>query len=358
MLYSTPENNWDVKRGEYLPNFQNNTLKVWPPYETYPIEITFDQESGTVASITRMSTSDAHESQMLGGEGALASPLDATVEDLDEYVIYPARHFVTQKERIAEAADAIEEEMKARERVLRNEEFNPEAADRLKSRVTNDLLLLREVRAYPDARCGRRLCRLFLTTLPLSLSQTGFCSGVENYSRHLAGRAPGVPPETLLDYLKMSGKGPEGTEKKDNDWLLLVDESHVTLPQLKAMYGGDRARKESLVKNGYRLPSAFDNRPLQNSEFWDRVDQALFVSATPGKFERDNSPGGGVDMFIRPTSIVDPSISVRPTRTQLRDLLNEIQDRATRGEKTLAMAITKRDAEDMATYLKEVRANN
>ena len=141
-----------------------------------------------------------------------------------------------------------------------------------------------------------------------------------------------------------------------NDWLLLVDESHVTLPQLKAMYGGDRARKMSLVKNGYRLPSAFDNRPLRDEEFWERVDQALFVSATPGKFEREVTPGGGVDMFVRPTGIVDPSISVRPTRTQLRDLLNEIQERAERGEKTLAMAITKRDAEDMAEYLKEVRA--
>ncbi|GMH59093.1 hypothetical protein TL16_g02758 [Triparma laevis f. inornata] len=331
MLYSTPEDNWGVKRGEYLLNYQNNTIKVWPPYEVEPVEIAFDQATSTVSNIIRITPTDSAESsKTIDLTSPTLQPSDLKIETLDNYYIYPARHFVTKKSRVEEACVEIEKEMKQQVRKLRNVDYNFEAVDRLKNRVTNDLLLLRE---------------------------TGFCSGVENYSRHLAGRAQGVPPETLLDYLKFSGSGGSANitpgKKAESDWLLLVDESHVTLPQLRAMYHGDRARKMSLVKNGYRLPSAFDNRPLQDSEFWDRIDQAMFISATPGKFERELSPNGGVDMLIRPTNIVDPEIAVRPTKTQLKDLLKEIEERAARGEKTLAMALTKRDAEDMSSYLIE-----
>ncbi|GMI13277.1 hypothetical protein TrVE_jg12585 [Triparma verrucosa] len=330
MLYSTPEDNWGVKRGEYLANYQNNTIKVWPPYEVEPVQVEFDQATGTVSKIIRVTpTTESDEGIDLASPASFKAS-DLKSESLDNYYIYPARHFVTKKSRIEEACNEIEKEMGQQVQKLRHVDFNPEAAYRLKKRVTNDLLLLRE---------------------------TGFCSGVENYSRHLAGRAAGVPPETLLDYLKFSGSNGKGStssgKKEESDWLLLVDESHVTLPQLKAMYHGDRARKMSLVKNGYRLPSAFDNRPLQDSEFWERIDQAMFISATPGKFERELSPDGGVDMLIRPTNIVDPEITVRPTKTQLKDLLLEIEERATRGEKTLAMALTKRDAEDMSSYLIE-----
>jgi len=188
-------------------------------------------------------------------------------------------------------------------------------SERLQKRVTNDLAMFRE---------------------------TGFCSGGENYSRHLAGRKEGEPPDTLLDYFALQ-----------KDWLLVVDESHVTLPQLKAMYAGDQSRKRSLVKHGFRLPSALDNRPLKDDEFWEKVRQAVFVSATPSQHELNLAQQAPVEMLIRPTFVCDPHIEVRPKEGQLEDLLHEVRIRAKKGERTLAVALTKRDAEDLASYLIE-----
>jgi excinuclease ABC subunit B len=208
--------------------------------------------------------------------------------------------------------------------------MTPEAAlvARLQKRVVNDVYMLRE---------------------------TGSCSGLENYSRHLTGRQPGQAPDTLLDYF---------STRFENDWLLIMDESHVTLPQLSAMYLGDQARKKSLVKHGYRLPSALDNRPLTVDEFWQQVPQTLFCSATPGKYElkRLSLQQEPIDMVIRPTHVCDPIIQVRsPTLTTqnddkknhhpLQDLANEIRQRVERQERTLVVTLTKRDAEDLATYL-------
>jgi excinuclease UvrABC nuclease subunit len=233
-----------------------------------------------------------------------------------ETTIFPAKHHVTSStEQFEEALSRIQDELVSRVKELKAESKHFEA-DRLLQRVSQDLQLLRE---------------------------TGTCSGVENYSRHMGLREAGEAPDTLLDYFG------------SNDWLLLVDESHVTLPQLKAMYGGDRSRKERLVKHGFRLPSALDNRPLKENEFWGRISQSVFVSATPSKQEMSliegiNQP---IDMIIRPTYICDPEISVRPKDGQLNDLLAEIGVRASRNERVLVMALTKRDAEDLADYLKE-----
>lgn len=175
------------------------------------------------------------------------------------------------------------------------------------------------------------------------IRRTGFCPGGENYSRHFAGRAAGEAPDTLMDYLSMHG----------DDWLLVVDESHVTLPQLKAMYEGDQARKRMLVKHGYRLPSALDNRPLQESEFWHRVNQTVFVSATPSKQELNLAEAPPVEMTIRPTFVCDPEIEVRRKEGQLDDLLAEVVARARKNERTLAIALTKRDAEDLSSYFQQ-----
>lgn len=172
------------------------------------------------------------------------------------------------------------------------------------------------------------------------------CNRVENYSRHFNLREAGEAPDTLLDYFGI------GDDSMDNDWMLMVDESHVTLPQLKAMYAGDRARKEKLVKHGYRLPSALDNRPLREDEFWKRIPQTVFVSATPSPKELRLAESSTVDMTIRPTYVPDPIIETRPTQNQLDDLLKEIRLRAERNERTLALALTKKDAEDLSDYLK------
>ena len=173
------------------------------------------------------------------------------------------------------------------------------------------------------------------------LEEVGYCNGVENYTRHLAGRLPGAPPECLLDYFPT------------NDWLLAVDESHVTVPQIRAMYNGDQARKKVLIEHGFRLPSAADNRPLKAEEFWNKVNQCIFVSATPGDWEMGLSEGRVVDQIIRPTGVLDPEIIVRPSDGQVDDLLGEIRERAAKEERTLVTTLTKRMAEDLTDYLNE-----
>ena len=226
--------------------------------------------------------------------------------------IYPARHFVTPGDRLEIACDDIESELETQLAVLEKTGKLLEA-QRLAQRTRYDLEMLREV---------------------------GYTNGVENYSRHLAGRHAGEPPECLVDYF------PE-------DWLLVVDESHVTVPQIRGMYNGDQARKRILIDHGFRLPSAADNRPLKADEFWQKVRQCVFVSATPGDWEIEQSDGQVVEQIIRPTGVVDPEIFVRPTEGQVDDLLGEIRDRISRKERTLVTTLTKRMAEDLTEYFQD-----
>jgi len=226
--------------------------------------------------------------------------------------LYPARHFVTPDEQLEAACENIELELKQRLEQLETDGKLLEA-QRLEQRTKYDLELLREV---------------------------GYCNGVENYSRHLAGRNAGDPPECLVDYF------PE-------DWLLVVDESHVTVPQLRGMYNGDQSRKKVLVEHGFRLPSAADNRPLKAEEFWEKVNQCIFVSATPGDWEIEQSDGNVIEQIIRPTGVLDPQIFVRPTAGQIDDLLGEIKERAEKNERVLVTTLTKRMAEDLTEYCEE-----
>lgn len=232
------------------------------------------------------------------------------LQSLDRLNIYPARHFVTPEERLEIAIAEIKDELNQQLLTLQAEGKLVEA-QRLEQRTRYDLEMLQEV---------------------------GYCNGVENYARHLAGREPGSPPECLIDYFP-------------KDWLLVVDESHVTVPQLRGMYNGDQSRKKVLIDHGFRLPSAADNRPLKSEEFWDKVRQCIFVSATPGDWEVERSEEQIVEQVIRPTGVVDPEVFVRPTEGQVDDLLAEIQKRVSRQERALITTLTKRMAEDLTDYL-------
>jgi excinuclease ABC subunit B len=234
------------------------------------------------------------------------------IKSIEAINIYPARHFVTPEERLEGACEAIDRELRQRRLDLETEGKLLEA-QRIDQRTRYDLEMLREV---------------------------GYCNGVENYSRHLAGRSPGEPPECLVDYFP-------------DDWLLVVDESHVTIPQTRAMYNGDRARKNVLIEHGFRLPSAADNRPLKADEFWQKVNQCIFVSATPGEWELELSEDRIAQQIIRPTGVIDPEIFVRPTEGQVDDLLGEIKDRIDRKERVLVTTLTKRMAEDLTEYLQD-----
>ena len=234
------------------------------------------------------------------------------LQSLDAINVYPARHFVTPDDRLEEACDAIEAELRARLEELEKAGSLLEA-QRLEQRTRYDLELLREV---------------------------GYCNGVENYSRHLAGRVAGQAPECLIDYFP-------------KDWLLVVDESHVSVPQIRGMYNGDQARKKVLIEHGFRLPSAADNRPLKSEEFWEKMHQCIFVSATPGDWEMEQSEGRVAEQIIRPTGVLDPEIFVRPTEGQVDDLLGEIKNRVDKHERTLITTLTKRMAEDLTEYLQE-----
>lgn len=227
-------------------------------------------------------------------------------------VIMPASHYVTTSEKMAMAMAAIEEEMEERVKYFKERDLLIEA-QRIEQRTRYDLEMMQEI---------------------------GFCQGIENYSRHISGRAPGSAPFTLLDYF------PE-------DYLMIIDESHVTLPQVRGMYNGDRARKETLIKYGFRLPSAADNRPLKFDEFEKRLSQVIFTSATPGDYEKEHSTVTA-EQVIRPTGLVDPEIEVRPTEHQIDDLIGEISKVTEAGLRTLVTTLTKKMAEDLTDYLKEI----
>ncbi|MBD1833560.1 excinuclease ABC subunit UvrB [Cyanobacteria bacterium FACHB-472] len=234
------------------------------------------------------------------------------LQSMDALNVYPARHFVTPEDRLEAACNDIEQELKDRLEELEKAGKLLEA-QRLDQRTRYDLEMLREV---------------------------GYCNGVENYSRHLAGRRAGEPPESLIDYFP-------------KDWLLVVDESHVSVPQIRGMYNGDQARKKVLIEHGFRLPSAADNRPLKSEEFWEKMNQCIFVSATPGNWEMEQSEDRVVQQVIRPTGVLDPEIFVRPTEGQIDDLLGEIKDRIDKRERVLVTTLTKRMAEDLTEYLQE-----
>jgi len=235
------------------------------------------------------------------------------VRRLDKVAVYPKSHFVTSRDRTRLAVGTIKQELEERRGQLEAEGRLLEA-QRLHQRTMFDLEMIREI---------------------------GYCHGIENYARHLTGRPPGAPPPTLLDYL------PE-------DALVIVDESHQTVPQIRGMYHGDRSRKEVLVEYGFRLPSALDNRPLDFAEWEARVRQVVFVSATPGPYELAKAEGVVVEQVIRPTGLMDPPIEVRPVRGQVDDLLAEIRERAARRERVLVTTLTKRMAEDLTTYYQEL----
>ncbi|HEY8391466.1 MAG TPA: excinuclease ABC subunit UvrB [Capillibacterium sp.] len=229
----------------------------------------------------------------------------------ESVTIYPASHYVTSEEKMKKAIASIEAELETELARLRQEGKLLEA-QRLEQRTRFDLEMMQEV---------------------------GYCQGIENYSRHLTGRQPGEPPATLLDYFP-------------DDFLLFIDESHVTIPQLRAMYAGDRSRKETLVRYGFRLPSALDNRPLRFEEFEKAINQVIFVSATPGPYELQQA-SQVVEQVIRPTGLLDPEVEVRPVKGQIDDLMEEIRQRTVKGERVLVITLTKRMAEDLTEYLEE-----
>ena len=284
-------NDYDLARGRFRR--RGDTLEILPAYETIGVRIEFwgDEVERIV------------ELDPLTGE---------VLAERDQMEIYPAKHFVTSEERMLEAIRSIEAEMDEQLAILKREGKILEA-QRLEQRTRYDVEMMRE---------------------------TGYCAGVENYSRHLSGREAGSTPYTLLDYF------PE-------DSLLFIDESHMTLPQIRGMYNGDRARKEVLVEYGFRLPSALDNRPLDFNEFERFVNQAVYVSATPGPYEYEHSQQM-VEQVIRPTGLTDPVIEVKPTEGQIDDLLYHIRARVDRGERCIVTTLTKRMAEELADYLREM----
>ncbi|MXX48865.1 MAG: excinuclease ABC subunit UvrB [Chloroflexi bacterium] len=280
-----------LSRGKF--RIRGDTLTIHPSYEDLAVRVQFwDDEVERIVEL-----------DPLTGE---------ILAERDRVDIYPAKHFVTTDDRMAAAVEDIQAELAQRLEELRREDRILEAA-RLEERTRYDLETLRE---------------------------TGYCPGIENYSRHLARRAAGSTPWTLLDYF------PE-------DWLLFIDESHMTIPQVRGMYGGDTSRKQTLVDFGFRLPSAIDNRPLNIDEFERHINQVVFVSATPADYERNHS-AEIVEQLIRPTGLLDPDVEVRGTDGQIDDLVSEIKTRAERGERTLVTTLTKKMAEDLADYLREV----
>ena len=291
MLYE--RNNLDFKRGTF--RVRGDVLEIIPANQKssgYRIEF-FDDEIDRISEI-----------DILTG---------VVTENLKNVSIFPASHFVIGDEKLLLAIERIRKELKERLQELK-ENNKLLAAERLEQRTNYDLEMLEE---------------------------TGFCSGIENYSAPMAGRLPGETPTTLMDFF------PE-------DYLLVVDESHVTLPQVRGMYNGDRSRKQNLVDYGFRLPSALDNRPLQYDEFEKKINQVIYVSATPGDLELEHTHGEFVEQIIRPTGLLDPTIEVRKTEGQIDDLVGEIHERIQKKERTLITTLTIRMAEELTNYLKEL----
>lgn len=284
-------NDYDLARGKF--RVRGDVIEVWPAYEefAYRIELWGDQ-------IERLAIVDPTS----GGES----------QRLNEIYIYPAKHFVLPQSRIDAAIDEIKKELEDQLEVFRKQGKLLEA-QRLSARTRHDIEMLQEV---------------------------GYCPGIENYSRPLSGRKPGEPPFTLYDFFP-------------DDFLMFIDESHVTLPQVRGMHAGDRSRKTTLVEHGFRLPCALDNRPLRFEEWRERAKQTVFVSATPGDWETEQTGGEVVEQLIRPTGLVDPLVKIAPTRGQVPHLMEMIRERAAKQERTLVTTMTKRLAENLTEYLKK-----
>jgi len=282
---------YDFEPGRF--RVRGDVIEIFPAYEEQAVRI-----------------------ELWGDEVERISKIDpmrgTTIASLDRAAIYPAKHFVTTRPQLEEATRAIRAELEERLVALR-ENGRMLEAHKLETRTRFDLEMMEEM---------------------------GYCAGIENYSRHLSGRSPGERPSCLIDYFP-------------DDFLLVLDESHVTVPQIGGMYAGDRSRKETLVEHGYRLPSALDNRPLRFEEFERFMQRTIFVSATPADFELEKSEGVVVEQIIRPTGLLDPEVDVRPVRGQVDDLMEEIRRREAANEKVLVTTLTKRMAEDLADYLNE-----
>jgi excinuclease ABC subunit B len=284
-------NDFDMARGRF--RVRGDTIELMPAYEDLAIRIQFWGDE-----VEKIVTLDPLTGEMLG--------------ERDQIDIFPGKHFVTSEDRLKQALAGIERELEERLGVLRGQGKLLEA-QRLESRTRYDLEMLREA---------------------------GYCAGIENYSMHLGGRQPGSTPWTLIDYFP-------------KDYLIFIDESHITLPQIRGMYHGDIARKTVLVEYGFRLPSAIDNRPLSFAEFEEKVNQILYVSATPGPYEAEHEQRR-VEQVIRPTGLIDPTVEIKPTKGQIDDLLEQIQARVKAKERVLVTTLTKRMAEELADYLKEM----
>ncbi|MBU2535180.1 MAG: excinuclease ABC subunit UvrB [Chloroflexi bacterium] len=284
-------NDIDFTRGRF--RVRGDTLEIQPSYEELALRIEFFGDD-----IDRMVQIDPLTGELLA--------------ELDSVDIYPAKHFVTSHDKLILALETIKQELEERLSELKSQGKLLEAA-RLESRTNYDLEMLREA---------------------------GYCHAVENYSRHLSQRAPGSPPWTLLNYFP-------------DDYLLFIDESHMTLPQVRGMYHGDRSRKETLVEYGFRLPSALDNRPLNFQEFNERINQVVYVSATPADYEYEHSQQVA-EQLVRPTGLLEPTVEVRPTKGQVDDLLDQIKSRVDKGERCLVTTLTKRMAEELSDYLIEM----
>lgn len=284
-------NDADPARGKF--RVRGDCVEIWPSYEEFAYRIEFWGDEIERLSIINPVTGEA-------------------VNNLEQMYIYPAKHFVLPEERIHNAVDSIRKELSERLEQFRSNGKMLEA-QRLNARTRFDIEMMMEV---------------------------GYCPGIENYSRPLSGKPPGSAPSTLFDFFP-------------KDYLLFIDESHATIPQIGAMYAGDRSRKETLVEHGFRLPSALDNRPLKFDEWRERVGQAIYVSATPGKYELGQTGGEVIEQVVRPTGLLDPVIEVVPARGQVPHLLEEIRARAAVGERTLVTTLTKRLAEDLSNYFLE-----
>lgn len=306
-----------IKRGEKRK--QDKFIRLLTDIQYQRNDIDFHRGTfrvrGDVIDIFPAGQESAVRLEFFGDEVERITQLDPLTGEIlaepDKFTIFPSSHYATPKDRILRAVDGIEKEFAERMEFLEKNNKLLEA-QRLSQRTKYDIEMLKE---------------------------TGFVKGIENYSRYLTDREPGEQPATLIDYFP-------------DDWLLLVDESHMTLPQVRGMYNGDRARKEVLVEHGFRLPSALDNRPLRFDEFDGHINQAIYVSATPGEYELTHSPEPA-QQVIRPTGLLDPQIEVRPTDGQVDDLMAEIGERTKRGQRVLVTTLTKRMAEDLSAYLQE-----
>jgi excinuclease ABC subunit B len=284
-------NDFEFARGKF--RVRGDCVEVWPSYEEYAFRVEFWGDEVEKLSIINPTSGEV-------------------IRQENELFIYPAKHFVMPEERIAAAIDSIKQELEERLEVLKNAGKLLEA-QRLNARTRFDIEMLLEA---------------------------GFCPGIENYSRPLSGRPPGSTPDTLFNFLP-------------SDYLLFVDESHATVPQVRGMFAGDHSRKTTLVEHGFRLPSALDNRPLKFEEWERKISQVVFVSATPGPYELEKTEGEIVEQVIRPTGLLDPEIEIAPARTQVPHLLAQIRERAAAGERVLVTTLTKRLAEDLSSYLVE-----